>query len=419
MTKRFDDHLYRKSADERRRIIADHFKLTVEQQDELLKNTTSLGNQMVENYLTNYGLPEGVCTDLVVNHQHYTVPMVTEEPSVIAAACNGAKRVAKSGGFIAPKQNRQVIGQVVLRKGAGFDEQWLQNHQNQMVAVANDAHPSLKQRGAGAKTVRFRNCGRFVSCDLFVDVSQAMGANSVDTMAEAVAHYLSDAGYSVVTAILSNLATGAVQKVSCQVTLRYLSTSKMSGAEVAKRIAEISDLASADPYRATTNNKGIMNGVDAVLIASGNDWRAVESGAHAWACRHGRYQSLSQWKFENNLLVGQLSMPLPVGVVGGSIGLNPQTRINQKISQIHSAEELAAVVASVGLAQNLAALRALVTTGIQAGHMKLQYRSLAIAVGAQGAEVNQLADWLAKQSKVDRAVAKQALEKLRKDIKDD
>lgn len=419
MKARFDDHLYRKSATERRQIITDHFHLNHDEQQELASHATSLGDEMVENYLTNYGLPEGVCTGLVVNHQQYTIPMVTEEPSVIAAACNGAKRVARSGGFDASKQDRLVIGQIVLRKNDDFDQQWLLDHQAQLIQIANDAHPSLKRRGAGAKKIRFRDCGKFASCDLFVDVSQAMGANSVDTMAEAVAHYLAQTGYSIVTAILSNLATGAVQEVSCRVDFHNLQTAQMSGSAVAKRIAEISDLAAVDPYRAATNNKGIMNGVDAVLIASGNDWRAIESGAHTWASRNGKYQGLSRWAIESDALVGKLSLPLPVGVVGGSIGLNPQTRINQKISEIKSAEELSAVVASVGLAQNLAALRALVTTGIQAGHMKLQYRSLAIAVGAQGAEINQLASLLAKESKVDRTVAKQALVKLRKDIKND
>lgn len=419
MSKRFDDHLYRKSPAQRRQIIADHFGLSEDESRLMADKATALGNEMVENYLTNYGLPEGLCTGLVVNGHSYTVPMVTEEPSVIAAACNGAMRVGKSGGFTAPHQDRLVIGQVVVQADSGPGISWLRDHEAKMVELANAAHPSLQQRGAGAKKVRIRKCPPFVSCDLFVDVSQAMGANSVDTMAEAVARYLDQSGFEVVTAILSNLATGAVQEVSCRVAAKQLATAEMAGDLVGQKIAEISELAAVDPYRAATNNKGIMNGVDAVLIASGNDWRAIESGAHAWASRKGAYQGLSRWTYEDGYLTGRLSLPLPVGIVGGSIGLNPQTRLNQKISGIKSAQELAAMVASVGLAQNLAALRALVTTGIQAGHMKLQFRSLAIAVGAVGSEVDELARRLSKQVRVDRSVALTELKTLRKECKDE
>lgn len=419
MNKDFADHLYWRSAADRRQIIADHFDFTEAQRQLMSDHATKLGNEMVENYLTNYGLPEGVCTGLVVNGHRYTVPMVTEEPSVIAAACNGAMRVGRCGGFTAEKQSRQVIGQVVVKGSTGPGAQWLNAHQQEMVEIANSAHPSLARRGGGAQKVRIRHCGAFFSCDLFVDVSQSMGANSVDTMAEAVARYLCKAGFDVVTAILSNLATGEVQTATCRVDARKLATSQMSGIQVARRIAELSDLAAVDPYRAATNNKGIMNGIDAVLIATGNDWRAVESGAHAWACRGGSYAGLSQWQVDGNDLIGTISLPLPVGVVGGSIGLNPQTRLNLKISQIKTAEELAAVIASLGLAQNLAALRALVTTGIQAGHMKLQYRSLAVAVGAKGTEVDQLAQRLGKLQRVDQTVAQDELQQLRKDKQDE
>lgn len=419
MSKHFDDHLYRKSATTRRQIISDHFHLSPDQQNLLATQATNLGDEMVENYLTNYGLPEGVCTGLVVNGHRYTVPMVTEEPSVIAAACNGAMRVGKSGGFTAPKQERQVIGQIVVRDNSGHGLDWLKDHSQQMVEIANAAHPSLTKRGAGAQRMRIRHCGSFFSCDLFVDVSQAMGANSVDTMAEAVAHYLAQSGYDVVTAILSNLAVGEIQTATCQVSVNNLATSKMAGSEVASRIVELSDLAAVDPYRAATNNKGIMNGIDAVLIASGNDWRAVESGAHAWAGRNGHYAGLSQWQLRDGDLLGTISLPMPVGVVGGSIGLNPLTRLNRQISQVQTAEELSAVTASLGLAQNLAALRALVTTGIQAGHMKLQYRSLAVAVGAKDGEVDQLAHRLSKLKQVDQTIAKNELQQLRKDKQDE
>lgn len=242
-----------------------------------------------------------------------------------------------------------------------------------------------------------------------------MGANSVNTMAEAVGRELSAQGYHVLVAILSNLATNSLQTVNCAVDFAQLATKQLPGDQVAARIAKLSDLAQVDPYRAATHNKGIMNGIDAVMIASGNDWRAIESGAHAYAARDGHYRGLSTWTVRDGRLHGELTLPLPVGVVGGSIGLNPLTKANYRISKIQTAEQLAAVTASIGLAQNLAALRALATTGIQAGHMKLQYRSLAVSVGARPAEVPLVVAQLASQHHVDQETARQVLAKIRKD----
>ncbi|WP_283622193.1 hydroxymethylglutaryl-CoA reductase, degradative [Limosilactobacillus avium] len=408
---------YKLSPKERRQRLTTTLKLPVSVSDLLADHTSDLGNQLVENYLTDYSLPEGVALKLVVNGQEYQVPMVVEEPSVIAAASNGAQRVAKSGGFTAKKQSRELVGQVVVepRGDANTDLTWLKQHTSEMLKVANDAHPSMQRRGGGAKSVRLRTPGRFISVDLGIDVCQAMGANSVNTMAEAVGKWLRAQDFNVLCAILSNYATASLQTVTCTVAFKDLATPQMSGQKVAERIAALSDLAQADPYRAATHNKGIMNGIDAVLIASGNDWRAIEAGAHAYAARDGQYRGLSSWQVENGQLVGRLTLPLPVGVVGGSIGLNPLTRANYRISGVQTAEELAAVTASVGLAQNLAALRALSSAGIQAGHMKLQYRSLAISVGAQPAEVPLVTKRLATLDHVDQAAARRVLDEIRKD----
>lgn len=408
---------YKLSPKERRQRLTTTLKLPVSVSDLLADHTSDLGNQLVENYLTDYSLPEGVALKLVVNGQEYRVPMVVEEPSVIAAASNGAQRVAKSGGFTAKKQSRELVGQVVVepRGDANTDLTWLKQHTSEMLKVANDAHPSMQRRGGGAKSVRLRTPGRFISVDLGIDVCQAMGANSVNTMAEAVGKWLRAQDFNVLCAILSNYATASLQTVTCTVAFKDLATPQMSGQKVAERIAALSDLAQADPYRAATHNKGIMNGIDAVLIASGNDWRAIEAGAHAYAARDGQYRGLSSWQVENGQLVGRLTLPLPVGVVGGSIGLNPLTRANYRISGVQTAEELAAVTASVGLAQNLAALRALSSAGIQAGHMKLQYRSLAISVGAQPAEVPLVTKRLATLDHVDQAAARRVLDEIRKD----
>ena len=242
-----------------------------------------------------------------------------------------------------------------------------------------------------------------------------MGANTVNTMAEAVAHYLKEQGYDVLTAILSNAAFMSLQSAACRVSFKNLATATMNGEVVAQRIAELSQLAQVDPYRAATHNKGIMNGIDALMIASGNDWRAIESGAYAYAASSGQLKGLSTWEIDGDALLGRIKLPLPVGTVGGSIGLNPLTRLNFKINGIHSAGELARVAASLGLAQNLAALRALATSGIQAGHMQMQYRSLAVAVGATAAEVPVLVKRLKKLPQVNQNVAKQALQELRKD----
>lgn len=383
----------------------------------LADHASALGNELVENYLTDYGLPEGVGLNLTVNGHEYVVPMVVEEPSVIAAASNGAKRVQASGGFTAPHQHRELVGQVVLTDVADVSETVakLTAQRDHLLAVANAAHPSMQRRGGGAQSMTVRTPGDFVSVDLGINVCQAMGANSVNTMAEAVGRELSAQGYHVLVAILSNLATNSLQTVSCDVDFNQLATKQLPGDRVAERIAKLSDLAQVDSYRAATHNKGIMNGIDAVMIASGNDWRAIESGAHAYATRDGHYRGLSTWTVRDGHLHGELTLPLPVGVVGGSIGLNPLTKANYQISKIQTAEELAAVTASIGLAQNLAALRALATTGIQAGHMKLQYRSLAVSVGATPAEVPLVVAQLAQQSHVDQETARQVLAKIRKD----
>lgn len=409
---------YKLTADRRRERLSAALHLPTTVTNLLEDHSSTLGDQLVENYLTDYSVPEGLALNMLVNGKHYQVPMAVEEPSVIAAASNGAQRVARCGGFTAPRQQRLLVGQVVIKTPPRDHQRvltWLDDYQSRLLQVANDAHPSMQRRGGGAKKIRLRPLGDFVSVDLLVDVCQAMGANSVNTMAEAVGHYLRRQGFDVLTAILSNYATESLQEVACQLDFSVLATPAMPGQQVAERIAALSDLAQADPYRAATHNKGIMNGIDAVMLASGNDWRAIEAGAHAYASRSGQYRGLSTWQLVDGHLAGRLALPLPVGVVGGSIGLNPLTKANYQISGIQTAEELAAVTASVGLAQNLAALRALASSGIQAGHMKLQYRSLAISVGATPAEVPILVKKLTRQDHVDRAVARKVLDEIRKD----
>lgn len=412
--------LYRRPLKERQQLVAKHEGLTSDQLASMQHQSSQQRNELIENYVMDYAVPEGIAVGIQVNGHSYVVPMATEEPSVIAAACNGAKRIGASGGFHAPKQERLVTGQVVI---TGVNDpaefiKWCGDHEQELLAVANNAHPSMKKRGAGAKKIRVHQSGQFMSLDLLVDVDQAMGANSVNTMAEAVGQFCQQHGWHVLTAILSNYAVDALQTVECFVSNEQLATKTMSGEEVAHRIHELSALAQVDRQRAVTHNKGIMNGIDAVVLASGNDWRAVEAGAHAYAARDGQYRGLSQWELTTGGLKGTIALPLTVGVVGGSINLTPQSQINRQLSHIQTAQELSAVTASIGLAQNLAALRALATTGIQAGHMKLQYRSLAISVGATPKEVPRLVNRLNEASRVDATVAKQLLAQLRKEEQD-
>jgi hydroxymethylglutaryl-CoA reductase len=413
-------NLYRRSLPERQKLVAKERQLTPDQLATMQGQSDEQHNELIENYVMDYLVPEGVAVNLMVNNRQYVVPMATEEPSVVAAACNGAKRISASGGFQAPTQSRLVTGQVVVtgvKEPTDF-KKWCQERQQTLLDVANAAHPSMKKRGAGAKQIRVRHNGKFMSLDVVVDVDQAMGANSVNTMAEAVGHYCQAHGWQVLAAILSNYATDALQTVHCFVSNDQLATQAMPGKMVAQRIHELSELAQVDQYRAVTHNKGIMNGVDAVVLASGNDWRAVEAGAHAYAVHDGQYRGLSQWQLVDGGLKGTLTLPMTVGVVGGSIKLTQQSKINYQINQVQSAQELSAVATSVGLAQNLAALRALTTSGIQAGHMKLQYRSLALSVGATGEEISQLVARLERATQVDTTVATQLLAQLRKEEHD-
>ncbi|BAP84934.1 hydroxymethylglutaryl-CoA reductase [Paucilactobacillus hokkaidonensis JCM 18461] len=408
---------YKLTRAQRQSLVARQFDLSAQQEQLLNQQVDPVNQEMVENYLTSYHLPQGIAVNLVVDQQEYVVPMVTEEPSVIAAASNGAKLVAKSGGFQTTADTAMMIGQVVLTQVDNTIIDWLKQHESELLQVANQAKPSMQRRGGGAKKAQLRSLKHgWVSIDLMIDTDEAMGANSVNTMCEAVGNWLSDNGLHVLTAILSNLATQSLQTATCKINAADLVTESMSGDEVGQRIADLSELAQIDPYRATTHNKGIMNGIDAVLIATGNDWRAIESGAHAYAAIGGVYKGLSTWRFEKSQLIGSITLPLPVGIVGGSIDIVPLVKINQRIMKVNSAQQLAQVIASVGLAQNLAALRALATNGIQVGHMKLQYRSLALSVGAKPAEIDALVARLQNEQHVDHQFAIQELEQLRKEL---
>ena len=380
-------------------------------------------NQMSENVLSVLALPYSIAPDFLIDGQVYQVPFATEEPSVVAAASFAAKIIKRSGGFKTEIHNRQMIGQVALYDVPDVAKalEQIQNEKSALLELANQAYPSIVKRGGGARELRtdfLEGETDFLVVYLVVDTQEAMGANILNTMLEALKERLEElTGGQSLMAILSNYATEALVTASCEIDFHSLSRDKAEAERTAQRIALASQFAKQDPYRASTHNKGIFNGIDAVLLATGNDWRAIEAGAHAYAARDGRYQGLSNWEvdLEERKLYGQLTLPMPVAAKGGSIGLNPMVVASFDLLGQPTAKELASIIASVGLAQNFAALRALVTTGIQAGHMKLQAKSLALLAGAQEGEIAAVVAELLKEKQFNQAKAKEILTKMRKE----
>ncbi|GAK47389.1 hydroxymethylglutaryl-CoA reductase [Secundilactobacillus oryzae JCM 18671] len=416
MTERLD-HFYRLTDADRLEKLETVMQLTDQEVTEMQQSQSADTADLIENYVTDFHLPQGLAPNFLIDGKLHHVPMVTEEPSVIAAASNGARMAGLSGGFQVTILNREMIGQILLQDIANVEEieRWITAHQVELCAIANAAHPSVLKHGRGATELRVRALEQgYVSVDLVADVGEAMGANTLDSMLEAVAEKIeTELDVTVVMSILSNLATESLTTAKVTLDFATLATEQFDGKQVAERIVQAGMVAKLDPYRATTHNKGIMNGVDAVVMAMGNDWRAIESGAHAYASQSGRYQPLSSWTIQADRLVGQLTLPLPVAVIGGATRVLPQVAINQKIADVKTARDLMAIVASVGLAQNLAALKALVTDGIQKGHMALQLKSLARTAGATHNEVAEVVTRLRELPHPDLTDAKKLIQQLR------
>jgi hydroxymethylglutaryl-CoA reductase len=360
---------------------------------ELLRGMPLLPGQvadhMIENVVGVFGLPFAIAPNFIVNGRDYLVPMVVEEPSIVAGVSNAARLARENDGFTCTSMDPVLIGQVQIVGIEDADKavQALFAEQEELIETANAMHPRLVERGGGAKAIeyykyRLPDGDWTVVLHLLVDTRDAMGANIVNSMCEAVASQVeSICGGNVVLRILSNLADQSLVTAVVNIALASLETEDFSAEFVRDGIVLANDFAVADSYRAATHNKGIMNGIDAVAIATGNDWRAIEAGAHAFAARAGAYRSLTEWKVApNGDLQGALTIPLNVGIVGGSLSSNPGARIGLRVAGVESATELGELMAATGLAQNLAALRALVTTGIQDGHMRLHARSVAAAV---------------------------------------
>lgn len=407
----------------------------------LLGDTTALprdvAGHLIENHIGSFPIPLGLAQHFLIDGRHHLVPMATEEPSVIAAAGNAAHRVARSGGFHTTVSRRGIAAQIVFQSTAAStapadtvsaepvsadegaagmtfaSDAFLASRRDQIMQIADDAHPTLRSHGGGLRAIHVRQTGEFLEFDLSIDVGESMGANTVNTVAEAVAAYLRTQlpGQDLLMAILSNKSPDQRVKAQAHIDVAQLATPQRSGEDVARRIVAAARFAQCSQMRAATHNKGIMNGIAAVALATGNDVRNLM--AAAYADFDDTRRTWTTWQYDGDQLVGTIDIAMPIGSVGGAISTLPMARLSMKLMDNPSAAQLMGIMASVGLASNLAALRALVTKGIQAGHMNLQLRSLAMMAGAQGEQVETLTVALRRDpSRASLAEAKRLLQQL-------
>ncbi len=377
-------------------------------------------DRMIENVIGRYSLPMGISRNFVINGKDYPIPMVIEEPSVVAAASNGARIASSGGGFRAEADPPLMISQLQIVGLKDLQEAVtaLLEKKSDLLALAAESCPNLLKRGGGPVDLEIRPlpetlAGPMLALHLIMDVRDAMGANLVNTAAEYIAPAVERiSGGEVRLRILSNLADRRLARASCMIPVSAMAFKDLDGETVISRVLEASAFAEADPYRAVTHNKGIMNGIDAVILAVGNDWRSAEAGAHAWAARDGHIRPLSHWKKDPDTggLVGSIELPMAVGIVGGATKVHPGAEAALRLMGVQSARELAGVIASVGLAQNLAALRALATEGIQRGHMSLHARQMAVAAGAQGEAADRIAARMVKENRISASYAAELAE---------
>ena len=384
--------------------------------------TVERADKMIENVIGTFNLPIGIATNFQINGRDVLIPMVVEEPSIVAGASYAAKLVREGGGFQADSTEPLMIGQVQLvgiadPARARFD---ILARREELLALANRQSSSLLALGGGAQDVEVRifdtsPMGPMLVVHLLIDCRDAMGANAINTMAEAVAPLLEQiSGGRAYLRILSNLSDRRLARARAVVPVQALARDGLSGDEVAEGIMWAYSFAAVDPYRATTHNKGILNGIDPVLIATGNDWRAIEAGAHAYAARSGLYTSLSVWERDaHGNLVGTIEIPLAVGIVGGATKVHPAAQAALKLLNVKSANQLAEICACAGLASNLAAMRALATEGIQRGHMSLHARQIAMAAGAHGHEIDEIARRMVEDRQIKPARAEALLAEVR------
>ncbi|MEM9950948.1 MAG: hydroxymethylglutaryl-CoA reductase, degradative [Chloroflexota bacterium] len=416
---------YKKSLEERLAIVCEWATLDNRAQ-EVLRGELGLSldqaNHMIENVIGEYSLPLGIATNFLINDKDYLVPMVIEEPSVVAAVSNAAKMFRAGGGFISYSDEPIMIGQIQIL-GISDTEATKDNILTQkamLLTEANKVGGSIVKRGGGARDIEVHifedtPIGHMLVVHLLFDTREAMGANAINTAAEHLAPFLEEITSGRVNLrILSNLTDRRKAKAEGVIPAELLAREGISGDAAVKSIVEAGVFAEIDPYRATTHNKGIMNGIDAVIIATGNDWRAIEAGAHAFAARNGQYTSLSKWwQDEDGNLRGSLELPLAVGTVGGATRVHPTAGVALQIMDNPSSRELAEIIACVGLAQNLGAIRALATEGIQHGHMRMHARQIAVAAGADNDLVTQVSQQLIAENNIRLQRAKEIVAELK------
>ncbi|MFX0058972.1 MAG: hydroxymethylglutaryl-CoA reductase, degradative [Candidatus Hodarchaeota archaeon] len=410
---------YKLSIEERQLLLSKLLKL--DQEDlKLLKNfgyfNPSQMDTLIENVVGSYQLPFGLAFNFIVNNKEYVIPMVIEEPSVVAAASNAAKMARKHGGFHSGKVKPIMISQIQLIQlnDIKTTKELLIKNKEEILNLANEQDPLLTQLGGGAQDIEFREIstkkGEMLILHLLVNVLDAMGANVVNSMAESVTSYIEDiTGGKINLRIVSNLATHRIAQCSAVFDKKLL-----GGEEIVEGILSAYEFALADPYRATTHNKGIMNGIVALTLATGNDTRAIEAGAHAYASLKGKYEPLTNYRVDTEgNLVGEIEIPLALGIIGGMTKIHPMARLALKILNVQSAEELSQVAAALGLAQNVAALRALAAEGIQEGHMKLHSRNIAKIAGVPEELIEKVAKKLVEDKKIRVDYAKLILQKIK------
>jgi len=413
---------YRLEMDERHDLLARFVRLTAEERYQLKHEALPLevADQMAENVVGVFGLPLGVAVNFRIQGRDYVIPMAVEESSVVAGVSHAAKLVREHGRIITRSTEPLMIGQVQI-VGVPDPEaarRRILEAKDRILRIANEQDPVLQEMGGGAKDLEVRVLdtvrGPMLVVHLLVDVRDAMGANAVNTMCEALALFLEGrAGGKVRLRIVSNLADRRLAGARLEVSPAAFDGQEWDGEDVVEGILDAWAFAQADPYRAATHNKGVMNAIDALMIATGNDWRAVEAGAHAYAARSGRYGPLTSWSRDaQGQLVGEIELPMPVGLVGGATRVHPIARIVLKLLGVKSARELAEVAVAAGLLQNLAALRSLVTEGIQRGHMVLHARNVAISAGAAGEAVAHVANQMIREGKIRFDRARQILRQL-------
>ena len=420
---------YKLSVPERRKLLSDIAGLDEQMVEAWASNgelPEDVADRMIENVIGTYSLPIGVATNFIIDGEHYLIPFVVEEASVVAAASNMAKRCHTKGGFFSDNDEPVMIGQIQIVGCEDPEEARLAilSAEKELVEACNDVDPILVKFGGGCKGVEARiietGSGPMVIVHILVDCRDAMGANAVNTMAETIAPRIEElSSGTVILRIISNLAVHRLAKVRAIFTPEEMSDSgsdREGGSSVIDGVIQAYHFAAADPFRATTHNKGIMNAISPVAIACGQDWRAIESGAHSYASYGREYGSMTHWeKDSEGNLIGSIEIPMAVGLVGGAVRIHPGAQANVALLGLRSANDLAKVMAAAGLAQNLGALRALATVGIQAGHMKLHLMNMVAAAGAEGSEVEAVAKLVRESGeRITMAAVEEALETIRK-----